>query len=101
MAKPGRFEMYEVGAKITAPAICGIKYDDGLLYPIAAGVTDGTEEPRFLLDYNVEVGEKVSAMRNGEIWEDKIEALGLSVEVKQKMADRGLYIVKASRGFDY
>ncbi len=101
IAKPGRFEMYEAGAAIKAPAICGIKYDDGLLYPIADGVTDGTEEPRFLVDYDVEAGEKVSAMRNGEIWKDKVESLSLSVEVVQKMADRGLFIVKASEGYDY
>lgn len=101
IAKPGRFEGYEAGANIVAPAICGINYADGLIYPIADGVTDGTEEPRFLVDHDAAAGERVNAMRNGEIWEDRIEGLGLSVEVKQKMADRGLYIIEASEGYDY
>lgn len=101
IAKPGRFEMYQAGAQITAPAVCGIKYEDGLIYPITTGVTDGREEPRFLVDYDVAVGGKVSAMRTGEIWKDRIEALNLTTEVVQKMADRGLFIVKANTGYNY
>ncbi|MGL6114405.1 MAG: hypothetical protein ACRC1R_05140 [Cetobacterium sp.] len=96
IAKPGDFYLKEAGAKIPAKSICGIKYDDGKIYPYNSEASDGTEIPRYFSEEEVLINTKSSFMRNGSLWEDRIE---ITAKAKEQLIDIGFKFIKPNKQY--
>lgn len=97
IAKPGTMILLVAGAQITAKTVCGIKYTDGKVYPYNPDGTDGTEIPRYFSDDGCKAEEKVSFMRGGELWSDRIGEI--TVKQRELMLDSGFKFRKANKGY--